>query len=95
MRWGRGKSRLAREGVSGGGSSEAARGRGPLPGSGGLEGRGRVRGEIVDLLPFGAVPVALGIGVSGSSSSNWDILAAAAAEYGWWYSEDSAGRRER
>jgi hypothetical protein len=48
-----------------------------------------VRGEIVDLLPFGAVPVALGIGVSGSS--NWDILAAAAAEYGWWYSEDSTG----
>jgi hypothetical protein len=29
-----------------------------------------VRGEIVDLLPFGTVPVALGIGVSGSSSSN-------------------------
>ena len=49
-----------------------------------------MRGEIVDLLPFGTVPVALGIGVSGSPSSNWDI-AAAAAEYGWWYSEDSTG----
>jgi hypothetical protein len=41
-----------------------------------------VRGEIVDLLPFGTVPEGLGIGVSGSSSSNWDILAVAAAEYG-------------
>ena len=50
-----------------------------------------MRGETVDLLPFDAVPVALGIGVSGSSSSNCDIFAAAAAEYGWWYSEDSAG----
>jgi len=66
-----------------------------MPGSGGLEGRERVGGENVDLLPFGTVPVALGIGVSGSSSNNWEILAAAAAEYGWWYSEDSTKRRER
>jgi hypothetical protein len=59
-------------GAGGGGSSEAARGRSPPeePGIGGLEGRGRVGGENVDRLPFGTMDVALGIGVSGSSSTD-------------------------
>jgi hypothetical protein len=57
-----------------------ARGRNPVeePGGGGLECRGRVEGRAVDLL---GTAIGLGTGVSGSSS-NWDILAAAAAEYG-------------
>lgn len=58
-----------------------ARGRSPPEGpeDGGLEGRERVRGGAVDRFPFRVD--GLGTGVSGSSSDNWDILAAA-AEYG-------------
>jgi len=61
-----------------------ARGRRPSEGpEGGLEGRERAGGGAVERFPLGITTVALGIGVSGSSSRDWDILAAAAAEYGW------------
>lgn len=58
-----------------------ARGRSPPegPGGGGLDGRDCAGGGAVDRFPFRVD--GLGTGVSGSSSENWDILAAA-AEYG-------------